>query len=669
LKKKKITMPFHLEKIHSIRFKLIASLIAVSLFVFLVSILVGGNMMYRSVIDEANNRIRQDLNVARVIYNDRINAIRLALELTASIPEYPETSSSSDTLPATKVINQLARRLKLDFVGMTNARGQIIHQYRQDPADTTDIPSKNPLVTRVLNNQQPIAGTVILNEEQLLFEDPSLVGRAEIGPKEKSDSKNAEITAMTIGVAVPVFVDETFKGVLYGGFLLNKDTDIIDKIGETVFKNEIYKGRNVGTATIFYNDLRIATSVKNPLGKRAFGTLSSPEVSRHVLGGGERWTNRAKVLNDWYITAYEPINDIFGQRVGMLYVGVLEAPYADIRRNAIMIFTSITLAGVMIAIFLGWLFTGRIMQPVTHLIQASVEISNGNLSPDIGPISKDDIGRLQKKFLIMTAALKEKEKRHKVEDETRLLQSEKQASVGKLAAGVAHEINNPLTAVLTFTHLILRRKDLSDEVRADLEIVKTQTERVRKIVKSLLDFSRQTVIKTESTEINKLIEDSLGLMKNQALIQDVNLLFHGADNLPTLTLDQNQLQSVLINMIINALDATPPGGHIDIQTMPVDVNGERGVEIIIADTGSGISPDNMGQIFDPFFTTKEVGEGTGLGLAVTAGIIERHGGTIKVWSQTHKGTTFTIWLPCQVRSAPADSQTDQEGSDLEDIDS
>lgn len=666
-------MPFYLEKIHSIRFKLITSLIAVSLFVCIISILVGGNMLYRSVIDEANNRIRQDLNVARVIYDDRISAIRLALEITASIPEYPKTASSINTLPTTQVISQLAKRLQLDFVGMTNASGQIVHQYRQDTTNTTGILSKNPLVTSVLDNQQPIAGTVVLNVEQLLFENPSLVGRADMvaksSPEAKSDLRNVEIAAMTIGVAVPIFVGETLKGVLYGGFLLNKDTDIVDKIGETVFKNEIYKGRNVGTATIFYNNLRIATSVKDPLGERALGTFSSSEVSMHVLGEGEKWTNRAKVLKDWYITAYEPIIDIFNQRVGMLYVGVLEAPYSDIRTNAIVIFTSITLVGVVIAIFLGWLFTGRIMQPVTHLIRASAEISGGNLSPDIGPISKDDIGRLQKNFLVMTDALKEKEKRYKVENESRLIQSEKQASVGKLAAGVAHEINNPLTAVLTFTHLILRRKDLPDEVRTDLEIVKTQTERVRKIVKSLLDFSRQTVIKTESTEINQLIENSIELMKNQALMKDINLSFHGADNLPTLTLDQNQFQSVLINMIINALDATPSGGHIDIQTMQVDANKERGVEITIADTGSGISPDDMDQIFDPFFTTKEVGEGTGLGLAVTSGIIERHGGTIKVRSQTHKGTTFTIWLPRRVRNRPSDSQTDQEGSDLENINS
>jgi two-component system, NtrC family, sensor kinase len=666
-------MPFLKEEIHSIRFKLITSLIAVSLFVCLISILVGGNMLYRSVLDEANNRIRQDLNVARVIYDDRISAIRLALEITASVPEYSQSTSITNTLPTTKVINHLAKRLKLDFLGMTNGSGQIIHQYRQDTEKSTNQFSKNPLVNSVLENQQTIAGTVVLNVEQLLFENPSLVTRADmvtnIAPEVQTKLIDLEITAMTIGVAVPIFVGEKLKGVLYGGLLLNKDTNIVDKIGETVFKNEIYKGRNIGTSTIFYNDLRIATSVKDSLGQRALGTFSSPEVSQHVLGKGEKWTDRAKVLTDWFITAYEPIIDIFDQRVGMLYVGILEDQYLDIRRKAFTLFAGINLVGLLIAITLGWLFTRRIMRPVTHLIRASTEISDGNFSPDIGPISKDDIGQLQKKFLKMADALKEKEQRHKDEHETRLLQSEKQASVGKLAAGVAHEINNPLTAVLTFTHLILRRKDLPDDVLKDLEIVKTQTERVRKIVKSLLDFSRQTVIKPESTDINRLIEDCVGLMKNQALIKDVNLSFLGTNNLSTLTLDRNQFQSVLINMIINALDATPPGGFITIQTMKANNEEERGVEINISDSGTGISEENLDQLFDPFFTTKEVGKGTGLGLAVTAGIIERHGGTIKVRSQEGEGTTFTIWMPRRVSGAPSDYHPQHKDPGHENTDS
>lgn len=633
-------MPQFREKIHSIRFKLIASLIVVSLFVCLISVVVGGNMLFRSVINEANHRIQQDLNVARVIYDDRINAIRLALEIIGSTPEH-EQEGSKNNLPTKQAISQLAKQLQLDFLGMTDGKGQILYQVGQDSDNNTGIQSKNPLINHVLNNQQLIAGTIVLNKEQLLFEDPSLRPRA-------------EFDTMAIGVALPIFSNSTMTGILYGGFLLNEDTSIVDKIGETVFKNERYNGRNVGTATIFYNDVRIATSVKNPSGKRALGTVVSTEVAQHVLGEGEKWTNRAQVLNDWYIAAYEPIIDITNQRVGMLYVGILEAQYLDIRKNAFTIFAGISLVGVLIAIVLGWLFTGRIMRPVTHLIRASTEISDGNFSPDIGAISKDDIGRLQQKFLKMADALKEKEQRHKDEHETRLLQSEKQASVGKLAAGVAHEINNPLTAVLTFTHLILRRDDLPDEVLKDLEIVKTQTERVRKIVKSLLDFSRQSVIKPEPTDINRLIEDVVGLMRNQALIKDVNLSFQGANNLSTLTLDRNQLQSVLINMIINALDATPSGGGINIQTMKGNNEDESGVEIKITDTGTGISAEDLDLLFDPFFTTKEVGKGTGLGLAVTAGIIERHGGTIKVRSKEGEGTAFTIWMPHRVNGAPSD---------------
>lgn len=612
-------------------------------------------MLFRSVINEANHRIQQDLNVARVIYDDRINAIRLGLEIVGSKAQYAQTSSENN-LPGVGALSQLAQQLQLDFLGMTDGHGQTMFQFKQDNGKNNGIQNTNPLIKHVLQSPQLIAGTIVLTREQLLFENPSL-------------ASSAEIATMAIGVAVPIVSNDALTGILYGGFLLNQDTSIVDKIGETVFKNERYKGRDVGTATIFHNNVRIATSVIDASGERALGTVASTEVAQHVLGEGEKWTNRAKVLSDWYIAAYEPIIDISNERVGMLYVGILEAQYIDIRKNAFIIFAGISFVGVLIAIILGYLFTGRIMRPVTHLIRASTEISDGNFSPDIGPISKDDIGRLQNKFLKMAGALKEKEQRHKAEHETRLLQSEKQASVGKLAAGVAHEINNPLTAVLTFTHLILRRNDLPDEVLKDLEIVKTQTERVRKIVKSLLDFSRQTVIKPEPTNMNRLIEDSVGLLRNQALIKDVNLTFQRTSNLPILTLDRNQFQSVLINMIINALDATPSGGHIEIQSKKANKEDESGMEIEITDTGTGISEEDLDLLFDPFFTTKEVGKGTGLGLAVTAGIIERHGGTIKVRSQEGEGTTFTIWMPRRVSGAPSDYHSLQKESDHENTDS
>ncbi|MFO8164271.1 MAG: cache domain-containing protein, partial [Desulfatiglandales bacterium] len=401
---------------------------------------------------------------------------------------------------------------------------------------------------------------------------------------------------------------------------------------------------------IFFNDLRISTNVMTPDGKRAIGTRVSKEVKEHVLTKGKIWTDRAFVVNDWYITAYEPVQDIFGKRVGMLYVGVLEAKYADMRKRALFILISIIVAGMALAVGLGYFMANKIMNPVHRLIKASQEVSEGSLKPEIGPISKDKEMRvLQNTFKDMVESMG----RRRIEAENRLIQSEKQASIGKLAAGVAHEINNPLTGVLTYTHMLLRRKDIEDDIRSDLQIIAESTERVRNIVKSLLDFSRQTKLDKESIEINKLVSSAISLMENQALVKGVSITFSPGENLPMLTLDRSQFQSVLLNIIINALDATEPGGSITIHTataVSAGDSGHRGVEITIADTGSGIPPDNLDKLFDPFFSTKEVGQGTGLGLSVSYGIIQRHGGTIRVQSELEKGSTFFIWIPIEEES-------------------
>jgi two-component system, NtrC family, sensor kinase len=356
------------------------------------------------------------------------------------------------------------------------------------------------------------------------------------------------------------------------------------------------------------------------------------------------------VVNDWYITAYEPIEDIFGHRAGMLYVGVLEAKYADVRSDALTLFIWITLAGMALAVGLGTIIANRISRPVNQLIEAGAQVSQGNLSPEIGPISKSEIGVLQKTFKEMLASLRQRDERQKAESETILLQFEKQASVGKLAGGVAHEINNPLTGIFTFTHMLLRQKNLPDEVRADLEVIAQEMERVRKIVKGLLDFSCQIELDKEPSDVNRLCRSTITLVENQALIKGVHLSFENGADLPLITLDRNQMESVLLNLIINALDATEPGGQITIATgigMSAGHPGLKGVEIVCRDTGCGIAPENLNRIFDPFFTTKDVGQGTGLGLSVSYGIVERHGGTIRVQSTVGRGSAFTTWLPIE----------------------
>jgi two-component system NtrC family sensor kinase len=217
---------------------------------------------------------------------------------------------------------------------------------------------------------------------------------------------------------------------------------------------------------------------------------------------------------------------------------------------------------------------------------------------------------------------------------------------------VAHEVNNPLTGVLTCGHLLLQRDDLDDEAREMLTVIVDATERVRRIVKSLLDFSRQTSLSMEPTDINRVVLDTLPLVENQAAIKGVALRFEPGEGIPPVSMDVQQVKSVLLNLLINALDATDVGGSITVSSrvaLSMSREGVKrlGVELSVKDTGCGVPPENLEKIFEPFFSTKEVGKGTGLGLAVAYGIVARHGGVIRVQSQVGKGTEFTIWLPLE----------------------
>ena len=349
---------------------------------------------------------------------------------------------------------------------------------------------------------------------------------------------------------------------------------------------------------------------------------------------------------DYYRTSFKPILDLFGNRIGMLGVGVWEGKYIAIRKKMLTLFIFVTLAGMVLAIGLGCLFSEKITRPVKQLIHASLEVSDGNPWPDLGPISKGEMGVLQNTFRHMIVSLAERDRRRMVESEKRLLNSEKQASMGRLAAGVAHEINNPLTGVLTYAHMLLRRGDLAADIRADLETIVSSTERVRDIVKGLLEFSRQRALHREPTNMNELLHATIALMQNQALVKGLGIQFHPGKKIPMITIDRSQLQSVFLNMIINALDATARRGTITLSSRPVH-RAERleGIEISISDTGKGIPNENLERIFDPFFTTKDIGKGTGLGLAVSLGIVQRHGGTLSVESTERKGSMFTVFLP------------------------
>ncbi|MBN1255621.1 MAG: cache domain-containing protein [Deltaproteobacteria bacterium] len=638
----------------SIRSKLIVSILGVSFVVGAVSLMVGGQLLYTVFLNEATNRTTLDLNAAREIYLNQMRRVEVALNTTTLGSGFRSALNRQDTPELINRLKRLAQQAELDFAGIITQNDMILCRIGPHAVPTKKTQVTNTIASQALKERNPVVGTVILSKDFLWAENPVLADQANIPilPTPRAAPVDEEVVeeGMALAAAIPVLEGTKLIGVLYGGVLLNQNFSVVDQVRGTVFQHEIYKGRNIGTATIFLNDVRISTNVLTPGGERAIGTRVSQEVKNLVLDEGEKWTGRAFVVSDWYITAYEPIEDIFGKRVGMLYVGVLEAKYTDIRTRTFFIFFLLTIIGVLLAIGLGYFMASKILRPVHRLVKASNEVSHGNFSPEIGPISKSEIGMLQATFRSMLASLQERDKRMRAEHEIKLLQSEQQASIGRLAAGVAHEINNPLTGVLTFTHMLLQRGDVVDDIRSDLKAIAQQTERVRSIVKNLLGFSRQTEINPEPTDVNRVVSTAVLLMRNQALVKGVSIKFKPGEDIPPLVLDANQMQSVILNLLLNALDATKRGDSIMITTgISGSGNGAsvRGVEIHVKDTGCGIPPENLDKLFAPFFTTKEVGQGTGLGLAVSSGIVQRHGGSIKVQSTVGKGSTFTVWLPLE----------------------
>jgi two-component system NtrC family sensor kinase len=527
-----------------------------------------------------------------------------------------------------------------------------------------DSQAADPFVQAALQNRSR-AGTVIIPPEELLKEGSDLADRAFFEfvdtPMAALRPGDHEDSGMMLKAASPV-TDEKGRvlGALYGGRLLNRNYGIVDRVKDIISLGERYGDQDVGTATIFQGDLRIATNVLDAFGRRAVGTRVSREVNEAVLKNGGRWMDRAFVVREWFITAYEPIRDVEGRTIGMLYVGILEKPYIDLRNRVMGTFTIIALLAAAGLLVLLSVLASTITRPVRLMVQATEMIAGGDLSHRVELGTKDEFGHLAASFNRMTENLanaqdnlaqwgRTLEKR--VEDRTRelretqdaLVTSEKLASLGKMAAGVAHEINNPLTSILINAHLLLERNPTDAAARENLTMIADETTRCAQIVRGLLEFSRMTPSQTAPASFNEIIERTIQLLEKQALVRNIVIVKTLDPGLPPLELDKNKIQQVFSNLIINAIEAMPEGGRLTVTSRP-SADG-LGVEAEFADTGVGIRKENLSKLFDPFFTTKTFG--TGLGLAVSYGIIRRRGGTIDVHSDVGRGSVFTVTLPFQ----------------------
>ena len=369
-------------------------------------------------------------------------------------------------------------------------------------------------------------------------------------------------------------------------------------------------------------------------------------------------------------------------------LGVLDIVYSldeidrTLKRSTIAIAVA-SLAFVLLVSFLVTLFVHRLVYvPLRDLESGAERLSSGDLEQLIPVRSADEFGQLASSFNAMTTALRNsqlelrewgrtlEDKVAKRTQELRVAEAEasrgeKLASVGLLAAGIAHELNNPLTGILTFASLI--RKNLPDGSAdaEDLDVVIRETKRCAAIIKRLLDFAREKTPENKFVDVNQIIVSTARIIERPAHLRDIEIAMDLAPDLPPVWADADQITQVIMNMLVNAQHAIDEKGSITVRSRRVQKapSAEPGaqpvpmVELSVVDTGCGIPENNLKRIFDPFFTSKEVGKGTGLGLSVSHGIISAHGGMIEVESTVGKGTTFRVYLPLERSSANAPSKS------------
>jgi two-component system NtrC family sensor kinase len=330
--------------------------------------------------------------------------------------------------------------------------------------------------------------------------------------------------------------------------------------------------------------------------------------------------------------------------MGSLIVGA-KIPKSTAYLSARSLFSSLIITSLIIllaaaTISLFWSY--RLTQPLVNLTEAAQEIGKGEFEVKLNPSSRDEIGSLTASINQMAYGLREREKALE-EAQAALIQSEKMSAFGQLSAGIAHEVKNPLAGILGYTQLSLKKAEDDTPIYKNLKIIERETRRCNAIIENLMKFARKEKLKLKPLALNNVIEDALVLVDHQMGINHIEVIKQLADDLPGVRVDDNQLIQVLMNIMINAQQAM--AGSPGTVTVTTSSPNAGTTEIRITDTGPGMTEEVSSKIFEPFFTTKETGKGTGLGLAVTYGIINDHGGMIRVESTPGEGTTFIITLP------------------------
>jgi len=644
----------------------IATVLPLLIAIFICSLL-GFFILVAKIGNQAQDKVRSDLNAGVEIYQNEIDHLHDVVRFTASAPYMAQALAAGNRLDVAGVLLPLKKSEQLDIFTAVDARGRVLYRAANPEASGDDI--SGDLLTRSALSGREISGTTVIPASRLPVEGGDLAHQASIRiiptPKAKPVRQDLEKSGMFMVAATPVRDDAgNVVGALIGGVMLNNNNRVVDRIRKVVYEGEGHASGD-GGSTIFLNDLRIATNIMTPEKRRAIGTKLSEEVYNRVVMMKERWIGRAFVVNDWYFSGYEPILSLEGVPIGALYVGMLEKPFTRLKLNMTILVVGVLMFGALMGIWVANTASIRLARPIKELEGLAGRVAAGERGVTIDSNSEDEIGDLADAFNRMSAALTRQEEEilalnrgleQKVLQRTaeleeknallvqaqqELVRVEKLAAIGELAAGVAHEINNPLAIIRGNAELLQMSLPGDSSQQEEVEIISRQVGRMERIVANLLKFARRENKRIAPAPVNAILDEILSQVGHQIAMDGFRVEKSYCSGDLLIEGDGDQLHQVFTNLIVNALQAMPNGGTLSVAT---DVDPDRGwCTVMVADSGVGIPAENLGQIFNPFFTTR--GDGTGLGLSVSYGIVRDHGGDIDVESSVGAGTRFRVTLP------------------------
>lgn len=626
------------------------------------SVFAGLSFISDTVVNEAQLRVQKDLNSAWAEYEKTGALLQMAIEM---ISEYEELR---DVLTGNSEPDNIANKLESlraeqgwDYITLLNKDG-IIFVGRDQFAPPYQQGRRDPIIDKAFDGQTA-CGTILLSQHDMAYEYPDL---PTISPIQLVTTEHAQPTdrvvenrGMILEVATPVLGPHgKVQGVLYGGILLNHRNRLIDRISNAVFGEESYRGKPLGTVTIFLWDVRIATNVIAIDSTRAIGTLVSDEVYIRVLEQGERFERRAFVVNDWYLSAYDPIMNPDGQTIGILYVGLLEKKYLDYKSILVVKFLGIIFVSLLLSVGLAFYLSSTLRRPIGKLVEATRKVSAGQLNTrvcsDEGCL---EIVELARSFNSMSESLETHNKQ--LDEATVALKQalseadEKNHAYLEMLGFVTHELKSPLASIV-FAIGSLRERllgPLTDQQETVLKASSASADYLNFTIANYLNLSRmeegELKLNLEITELREsIVEPVVELLSEIAVDNKMQIAYHIQNHLQV-KCDHDLLTSAVQNLLSNAIKYGRKGGLIKIGTESKVVDGF--VKVYIFNEGTGFEPQEAEELFNRFtrFAAKNYNtkSGTGLGLFVTREIIEKHGGKIWAESEPGKWAKFIFTIP------------------------